>query len=203
MTRIAGLVLGGGKSRRMGQAKAGLKIGPISLLENTLRILQEAGCQPLAVALAAGQELPAFSTDISFDICIDPIPDQGPLAGIASGLRHLESRADYCCVLPCDLPKVSARVVRALIGQACVEKAGPVCLIQGTRPNPLIGVYPCSWHQKAAKLLENSRFRADGLLMDCPELRFYADNSDEGCWDDCDTPEAWEAMRQKGPGGRG
>lgn len=125
------------------------------------------------------------------------------MAGIASGLLHLESRADFCCILPCDLPQISALAVGELIRLALVEKPGPVCFIQGTRPNPLIGIYPCSWHQKAKKLLENGRFRADGLLMDCPDLRYYTASPDEICWDDCDTPEAWEAVNRERSGGEG
>lgn len=184
----------------MGRDKASLSIGSISLLENTIRSLQEAGCQPLAVAAAPGQELPEISKNISYTICLDQWVNQGPLAGIASGLAHLERFADFCCVLPCDLPRINAAAIRALLAHAGLESPQPTCLMQGSMANPLIGVYPCSWHEKARKLLQNGRLRADGLLGDCPETRFLEAGWPDDCWNDCDTPGAWEALNQQGSG---
>lgn len=61
---------------------------------------------------------------------MDPIPDLGPMAGIASGLSGLD-RSPVAFVVACDMPFVDPDVVRLLFaGVEAVEAAVP--RVQGT-----------------------------------------------------------------------
>ena len=48
---IAGIVLAGGRSQRMGRPKATLKVGDETFLERAVRILGEGGCEDIVVVL--------------------------------------------------------------------------------------------------------------------------------------------------------
>ena len=75
---VAGLVLAGGQSRRMGTDKSALVVDGLSMLDRATRALRDAGITTLAVPGSAELPDPTGSNDGS-----DPL---GPLAGIVSGL---------------------------------------------------------------------------------------------------------------------
>jgi molybdopterin-guanine dinucleotide biosynthesis protein A len=193
---IAGLVLCGGASRRMGQSKAHLQIDSISLLQKALNALQGAGCHPLAVACAPGQILPKLS-DNNYKIIIseDINKHAGPLAGLQSGLAALQPHAHFACVIPCDLPRITPQAITRLLLVA-QSPAGtiPVCLRQSGHINPLVTVYPCAWHAKAATLLQQNQTKALGMLENVANLAFLDEHESETAWLDCDTPEAFTAI---------
>ena len=60
---IAGIVLAGGQSRRMGRRKATLEVGGETFLERAVRVLGEGGCSDIVVVLGADEpELPKLTT---------------------------------------------------------------------------------------------------------------------------------------------
>ncbi|RME40999.1 MAG: molybdenum cofactor guanylyltransferase, partial [Planctomycetota bacterium] len=61
--RIGGLVLCGGRSRRMGRDKAWLPFGPETLLQRMVRIVGEVA-SPLLVAARPDQELPHLPPEV-------------------------------------------------------------------------------------------------------------------------------------------
>jgi len=129
----AAIVLTGGQSTRMGTDKATLIVNGTSMLDRVLDQLDQAGVTPVAVAGS------------------DDVPDeeigQGPMAGIVSGWRYLQTRSelqsvsfDPVLVLSCDLPRLDATVIAALISQAPKHEHGAVAH-DGRRPQPLIAAY--------------------------------------------------------------
>jgi len=110
--RIAGVVLCGGQSRRMGLAKATLPFGPETMLARTVRLLSQV-LDKVVVVSAAGQTLPLLPTNVR--ICVDEREDSGPLEGLRVGLTAIQSMADAAFVTGCDTPLlVSAFVTRAI-----------------------------------------------------------------------------------------
>lgn len=118
--RLGGLILAGGRSRRMGRPKESLPFAGTTLLGWQCRTL--AGCTAPVVVVARDrdQALPGLPGDA--DVVADAEPDLGPLAGIAAGLARLRDRHgfgadDATFVTGCDLPGLTAAAVRWLAGR--------------------------------------------------------------------------------------
>ncbi len=112
--KIAGIVLAGGLSTRMGTNKAMLSLQGDTMLTRTRRALQA---------------LDLDSCWISGDYPDHPcIPDQfselGPIGGIYSCARQLQGQCDYLLVLPVDMPYISSRELRPLLSLASDNVAG-------------------------------------------------------------------------------
>jgi len=99
MARLAGLVLAGGASRRMGRDKARLPIKGKALGEIMADTLRAAGCDPV---LISGPD------DIK-----DVFLGQGPLAGIHAAFDHL-GKAEAMLIVPVDMPALSPDSLKVL-----------------------------------------------------------------------------------------
>lgn len=104
---IKGFVLGGGKSTRMGQDKALLRLG------NTPLILRAAGILDPFVGEVALLAPPNRYRKLWPSVIADKWPNQGPLAGVCTGLLH--SNAEWNVFLACDIPLVSQGFMDLLI----------------------------------------------------------------------------------------
>ncbi|MBL9166318.1 MAG: molybdenum cofactor guanylyltransferase [Verrucomicrobiales bacterium] len=97
LPRIGAVILAGGLSTRMGRDKSKLRLGQLTLTGILRRTCQEAG---LAVRVVRR----------------DAVPRCGPLGGIVTGLTR--TRSDALVFLSCDMPLVSARLIRRLVREA-------------------------------------------------------------------------------------
>jgi molybdenum cofactor guanylyltransferase len=165
MSRVAGIVLCGGRSSRMGRPKAWLPFGGEALLTRVVRLLGEA-VSPVVVVAAPGQDVPALPAGV--EVVRDPLEAQGrgPLQGLAVGLEALRGRADAAYLSSCDCPFLRPAFVRRLVdllgGHAvCVVEAG------GFR-HPLAGVYRRDVAPVVARLLAEDRLRPAFLFEEVP-----------------------------------
>lgn len=130
--KIAGIILAGGKSKRMQKNKAFLQVGNLSIIERIKRELQEVCAELLIVTNS-----PEDYTQFGIRIVVDIIPKQGPLSGIHAGL--VNSSYDYNLVVACDMPFVSHTLATYLFKLAPGFDA-VIPLIKGL-PQPLFAVY--------------------------------------------------------------
>ena len=110
---VAGFVLAGGESSRMGQDKALLTFAGKPLIAHALAILSAAGLQP---AIAG-----ARSALSSFAPVVEDHPGdsgKGPLAGICAALRS--TSACLAVFLPVDLPFIPHSLIGYLASHALV-----------------------------------------------------------------------------------
>ncbi len=113
---VYGLVLSGGKSRRMGTDKALLERDGRILLDYMVDLLGR-HTERVFVSTRAEQEQDAQRA--RFDRIVDRYDDLGPLAGILSAMdEHLD--ADWL-VVACDLPNVSDAALEHLLKQRSNE----------------------------------------------------------------------------------
>jgi molybdenum cofactor guanylyltransferase len=163
MIRVGGVVLCGGQSSRMGRPKAMLPFGDEVLLSRVVRLLSEV-VEPVVVVAAPGQEL----RDVRVEIVRDPVPDQGPLQGLLTGLTALGDRVDAVYLSSCDLPFLSSAFVRRMID---LLGDGIICApsIAGFR-HPLAAVYRIEVAAQAAQLLSTGQRRLS-LLLDVVPAR--------------------------------
>jgi molybdenum cofactor guanylyltransferase len=108
---LGGIVLAGGRSRRMGRPKAWLPFGDEHLLQRVVRRLSEV-CNEIVVVSAPGQTLPPLPLDVR--VVSDPVEGRGPLQGIAVGLAALSKAQATAFVSSTDAPFVDPRLVSYL-----------------------------------------------------------------------------------------
>ncbi len=104
--RLYGLVLAGGKSRRMGQDKALLARGEQSQLAYVVHLLKE---QIDRVFVSARAEQKNEAERSQFEQIIDRYQDMGPIAGILSAMDEYPD-VDWL-VVACDLPNVDTLTI--------------------------------------------------------------------------------------------
>src|SRR5476649_600377 len=112
MTRIGGIVLCGGQSKRMGRPKAWLPIAGELMLPRVVRLLREV-VAPIIVVAAPEQDLPMMPDDVR--IVRDEEKGRGPLQGLAAGLAALQGHAEAAYASSCDVPFLKPAFVRRMI----------------------------------------------------------------------------------------
>ena len=149
------LLLAGGESRRMGRDKAAIEIEGETMLARTARLAADA-CDDVFVSVRSAGAVDALRRQWPV---IEDAPDgSGPLAGILGALR---ARPDVdWLVLACDLPKLDAATLAALLSAA---KAAPDALavaMQSERdgtPEPLCAVWRPALVERIERQLAEDR----------------------------------------------
>ena len=131
---VAGAVLCGGASRRMGRDKATLLINGTAMASRVAAALAAAGCAPV---VAIGGDVDGLRA-IGIEVQPDRYPGEGPVGGIVTALAW--SPAERVVIAACDLPWLTADVVVAVIGAA-----GPKVAVAHTgERQPLCACWPAS-----------------------------------------------------------
>ncbi len=134
---IAGAVLAGGQSRRMGEDKARLRLGGRSLLDRAIeRLRPQVSSLIINVHDDAG-DLGAYGPPVVKDA---NGPHQGPLAGILAGLRWAkENNITWIATVAVDTPFFPTDLVAKLV-QAAHDKDMAVAR-SGERLHPVFGLW--------------------------------------------------------------
>jgi molybdenum cofactor guanylyltransferase len=159
MKDVAGILLAGGRSQRMGRDKASLPWHGSTLARRAAGLLARCSEPPVIVVCAPDQELPALPGWV--EVVRDPEPGLGPLAGLAVGLEAAASRAPVAAVCAVDAPLAHPAVLAALVG-ALGEGPAVIPLSDG-HPQPLFAVYRTSLAGLAAALVADGERRVAAL----------------------------------------
>lgn len=154
--RICGLVLAGGRSRRMGSDKAALVSEGETQLGRAVRLLEN-HLDEVFVSTRADQAGDDVRRD--FKQIVDRYDDLGPVAGILSAM---DAQPDTSwLVLACDLPQIDDTTIACLVDNVSATHVATafVSVVDGL-PEPLCAVY-----RPAAKAVIEG-FVADGIK--CP-----------------------------------
>ena len=128
---LAGVILAGGESRRMGQTKGLLPIGRTTLIEIVLARVREACATVLLVTNA-----PEAYRRLGVPMVPDALPERRSLVGIYTGLRRSKGPAFVCA---CDMPFLNPALIRHL--GASVKGFDAVVPRHGGEYEPLHAVY--------------------------------------------------------------
>ena len=159
MEGVAGILLAGGRSQRMGRDKAGLPWHGSTLARRAAGLLARVAEPPVIVVCAPEQELPPLPDWV--EVVRDPEPGLGPLAGLATGLAAAGPRADVAAVCAVDAPLAHPAVLAALLGALGTSAA--VLPVSDGRPQPLFAVYRTELAFLAAALVADGERRASQL----------------------------------------
>ncbi|MGO9925181.1 MAG: molybdenum cofactor guanylyltransferase [Mycobacterium sp.] len=153
---LAGVVVAGGESRRMGRDKAGLPIpgssaGPnaTTMVEHVVGILGQR-CEPVFVMAAQGQRLPALQ---AARVIRDELRGLGPLPVTARALRAAaEAGARFAFVCAVDMPFLAVELIDDLVRRA-VETNAEVVLPWDGQDHFLAAVYRTDLADRADALV--------------------------------------------------
>jgi molybdenum cofactor guanylyltransferase len=178
-SELAGFILAGGESSRMGRDKALLELGGEPLIVRTARLVESVAGPATVIG-----DADAFRA-LGLRTIGDDWPGAGPLGGIATALRA--SSAPWSLVVACDLPYLTKAwleyaIERALASQADailpmnLLGAEPLCALYHERAEPGIRGALTLGTRKVTDALENVRvetiepaewkaFDSEGLLF--------------------------------------
>jgi len=144
MNKINGIILSGGKSSRMGEDKALMKVGTKTIIEIMIDKLKPF-CNKFIIS---ADEIDKYS-QFGFKVVPDKFKNSGPLAGIYSSL--LESNTERNFVISCDLPLVSQKIIERLLSNISTKEI--ILPVTDGKYHQLCGVYSNSVLEKAESIL--------------------------------------------------
>ena len=107
--KSAAVVLAAGASRRMGMPKQLIRICGETLVERTIRICREAGCEPVVVVLGAAADQVRSACSLGRAVVVvNEHWQEGMASSIAQGVSALDDCVQGCVITTCDMPAVSA-----------------------------------------------------------------------------------------------
>ncbi|MFW0784612.1 molybdenum cofactor guanylyltransferase [Gordonia sp. CPCC 206044] len=140
---VAGIVLAGGRSRRMGRDKAAMDWAGEPMLARVVRVVGER-CTPVLVV--AAEESAAYRSLYGTGgppavWVTDEQPGAGPLGGLAVGLAHAaQAGARWAFVCATDMPLIEAGLIDELL-RGVTASAQAVIVNDAERDHPMAGLY--------------------------------------------------------------
>lgn len=195
MTTRTGIVLAGGFSRRFGDDDKTLAdLDGKSLLSHAVDALAPAVGR--VVVSCRAEQVDAFSNAVSADFVTDPVPDEGPLAGLAAALEEIE--ADAVAVTTADKPCVPTACYRALFDR--LESEGVVVDDGMAQPAPAVyRTAPLRAVVAERRAAGDSRFRSilSALDLATVEAAWVETRWGEDALADVNTREKLAALRER------
>ena len=185
---VAGVVLAGGESRRMGSDKTQLVLGGKTLVERSFVAIRP-DCDPLFAVLGSAPR--AVPEDVH--ALEDEVLGQGPLRGLATGLAAARSRgAASAVVLSADLPLITPAVVGELLRAFEADPVEALLAADRERAHPLVAVYSTA----LAKPAEAALARGERAMMRFLDSRATRKTlvSDPLALSNVNTPQEWESL---------
>lgn len=165
MSEVAGLVLAGGRSTRMGRPKANLEWHGSTLLHRVTGIVGRAVDGPVVVVRAPGQELPDLPSGVR--VVEDEAEGRGPLQGLAAGLAAVAGEAGVAYVSSTDAPFLHPAFVAAVVRAASSEDVDVAVPVIAGIAQPLAAAYRTSLVATVEQLIAEGELRATALLERC------------------------------------
>ncbi len=182
-SHITGLILAGGKARRLnGQDKGLIPLGNKKLVEHAINRLAPQLGEILINANRNQEEYQQFA----HPIIADTLPDfAGPLAGFLTGLEHMNN--DWLITVPCDNPWLPNNLVEKLL-QAAEQQACPLAVARSQ--GRLQSVYCLLHHSLQASLadyLSHGQHRVQAWIQQ--QKHCVVDFADAHEFENINTPE--------------
>jgi len=121
---IAGIILSGGASRRMGTPKALLLFQRETFLDRLIRVLS-AACDPIIVVVGQHADQIRSGIESGRDVLFaeNPDPERGMLSSLQCGLMLVPAAADAAMFLPVDHPNIQLSTIETLAARFRSDRA--------------------------------------------------------------------------------
>jgi CTP:molybdopterin cytidylyltransferase MocA len=189
---FAGIIPSSGSSSRMGSDKGLLQIEGRSFLQRTVSSLAAAGCDPVLVVVAEGEDaLAREATTAGAVVLLNPDPGDGPITSLRIALAALDGSVAGVAYLPVDHPMVRPETIGTLLDVARSE-ASPLTIPvhRDKRGHPAI-FGKALFVELMDPDLEGGAKTVVYRHLDSARL---VDVADPGVLIDIDTPDAYEAV---------
>ncbi len=155
---ITGVVLAGGRARRMGGEDKGLiRVGGEAMVVHALRGLEP---QVGALLVNANRNQERYAELGGCDVVTDTEGDYaGPLAGMASAMQRATTR--YILTVPCDSPLLAPSLGERLFGALLADDAEISVAHDGTRMQPVFALLDCALRQSIVDYLASGGRKID------------------------------------------
>ena len=177
---ITGIILAGGKSKRMGTDKGLVILNNKPFIEHIISVLEALVSNIIIVSDSKNYD------SFGLNRIDDEIKDAGPLAGVYSGLKT--SKNTYNLVLSCDIPLINKILLKQLI---CNNEAD-VDIIQVESQGqsmPLIALYKKQCEPIFYKLLSTGERRLRFAVNSCKVKTILLDASSAIFTTNINSPE--------------
>lgn len=193
-THIAGLIVAGGYSSRMGAFKPLLPLGDKTVLEMAVDSLQQGGIQDVRVVVGYQAEklIPILKT-MPVTIIKNENYDKGMFSSIAAGVASLAKACEAFFLLPGDIPLIRQYSIRELL-HVYRKTRSPVVypVYKGVRGHPPLIAAECFAH-----ILNGM---GEGGLRDIlygfESRSIEVELADQGILVDIDTPEDYQRLQK-------
>ena len=184
---LYGLVLAGGRSSRMGQDKAALRVGASTQLEQAMALLAPHVARAF-VSVRSDQR--ADPLRAGFEQIEDTRENLGPIAGIIAAQERFPDRA--WLVLACDLPLLDAATLSFLLQARAPERTATAFRSSHDQlPEPLCAVYEPASRAALADYVARGQHCPRKFLMGADV--HLIDEPDARALDNANTPEEYAA----------
>jgi molybdenum cofactor guanylyltransferase len=189
--QASGFVLAGGASKRMGQDKALLPYRGTTLVEYVAKTVSEAaGNEAGSIALIGD---PARLGHLGLPVFPDELPSCGPASGIYTALKV--TGTDWNIIVACDMPAVTADILRELLGRAETAERNCVAAIGSYgQPEPLCAVYHRRCLPALGRAIRDKRLRMRDFVKEIGAIWVKVDPS---VLANVNTPAEWTEFEAK------
>lgn len=191
---VTAFVLAGGKSERMGQDKATMRLASgRTLLENAVAVASAVAGQVGIV----GSRNKYASYAWAGELVEDAFAGRGPLGGIHAALAA--TTTEWNVILAVDLPGVTAALLDWILKMACEAGSQVTVASIAGGLQPLCGVYRKGFRQRAEKALKEGHNKVDacfdrGSLRILTEAEVRAAGFSPGMFANVNTPEEFQRL---------
>jgi molybdopterin-guanine dinucleotide biosynthesis protein A len=162
--RLAGAVLTGGASTRMGADKALFPVDGVPMAVRVAVALRSVGCDPVALIGGDARRLAALGEDLVADLA----PGAGPAGGVRSAIEAFGGGADALVITSCDLAFVTAAQLSPLIDALDRDAADALIDVAVARTpervQPLCGVWRSTTRASVVASFDSGVRSVFGLL---------------------------------------
>lgn len=171
-TSTAGIILSGGRSRRMGSDKACIDLCGLTALERVYQSLATV-VNHIVISCRSDQELNPPGNRAVFRY--DELPEIGPLGGLIGSFRHLRDAGYASAIIAaCDQPLVSPDVFSmlqdSLASIDASDGATCVALTDATGIHPFPGIYDLHCLELMERNVSVGNYRLLDWLSGCNPL---------------------------------
>ncbi len=171
---ITGIILAGGRGRRMGGSDKGLvEFAGCALIEHVIAVLSP---QVGTLMINANRNRDNYAA-YGYPVITDELTDfQGPLAGFSSAMHAAST--DYIITVPCDGPLLSSELVPRLVQSLQNSDAAIAVAHDGTRLQPVYALLPTRLANSLQDFLDRGQRKIDRwyalhsvVLADCSDIQ--------------------------------
>ncbi|MBN2891222.1 MAG: molybdenum cofactor guanylyltransferase [Bacteroidales bacterium] len=151
---VTGIILAGGKSKRMGKDKCLVKLGNKLLIQNTIDAFK-----PIVdtIIISSNRE---EHTQFGYKTFKDEFSDCGPIGGIYTALKN--SQTEINIIAPCDMPFINYSLFKFLLENK--KNFDAVIPVYKGKVEPLTGVYSNNILEIIKKQIKTGKFKILTLL---------------------------------------